>query len=43
LVGGLLHDKARLRAMSEAAHRLSRPDAAGRIARIIIEMAGERA
>jgi len=42
LVGGLLHDKARLRTMSEAAHRLSRPDAAGRVARIIIEMAGER-
>jgi UDP-N-acetylglucosamine--N-acetylmuramyl-(pentapeptide) pyrophosphoryl-undecaprenol N-acetylglucosamine transferase len=40
VVGGLLHDKARLRAMSEASHRLSRPDAAGRIARILIEVAG---
>jgi hypothetical protein len=29
--------------MSEAAHRLSRPDAAERIARIIVEMAEGRA
>jgi len=43
LVGGLLHDRVRLRAMSEAAGRLSRPDAAERIARIIVEMAEGRA
>jgi UDP-N-acetylglucosamine--N-acetylmuramyl-(pentapeptide) pyrophosphoryl-undecaprenol N-acetylglucosamine transferase len=40
LVGSLLHDKAKLRAMAEAAHRLHRPDAATRIARVLIEMAG---
>jgi UDP-N-acetylglucosamine--N-acetylmuramyl-(pentapeptide) pyrophosphoryl-undecaprenol N-acetylglucosamine transferase len=43
VVGGLLRDKARLRAMSEASHRLSRPDAAGRIARILIEIAEGKA
>jgi UDP-N-acetylglucosamine--N-acetylmuramyl-(pentapeptide) pyrophosphoryl-undecaprenol N-acetylglucosamine transferase len=42
LVGGLIHDKARLRSMSEASHRLFRPDAADRIARVLIEMAGGR-
>ena len=36
LVGGLLHDETRLRSMREAARRLSRPDAAGRIAKILV-------
>lgn len=39
-VGGLLHDETRLRSMLDAARRLARPDAAGRIARILIELAG---
>jgi UDP-N-acetylglucosamine--N-acetylmuramyl-(pentapeptide) pyrophosphoryl-undecaprenol N-acetylglucosamine transferase len=39
IVGGLLHDRAKLRAMGDAAHRLARPEAASRIARVIIEMA----
>ncbi|HET8944279.1 MAG TPA: UDP-N-acetylglucosamine--N-acetylmuramyl-(pentapeptide) pyrophosphoryl-undecaprenol N-acetylglucosamine transferase [Dehalococcoidia bacterium] len=39
VVGGLLHDEARLRAMREAAHRLARPDAARRIARILFDLA----
>jgi len=39
-VVGLLHDETGLRAMREAARRLARPDAAGRIARILIELAG---
>jgi UDP-N-acetylglucosamine--N-acetylmuramyl-(pentapeptide) pyrophosphoryl-undecaprenol N-acetylglucosamine transferase len=42
VVGGLLHDQAKLRAMQDAARRLARPDAAGRIARILIETAGGR-
>jgi UDP-N-acetylglucosamine--N-acetylmuramyl-(pentapeptide) pyrophosphoryl-undecaprenol N-acetylglucosamine transferase len=39
VVGGLLHDQPRLRSMQDAARRLARPDAAGRIARIIIATA----
>jgi len=36
----LLNDTARLRAMGEAAHRLSHPDAAGEIARLAAKIAG---
>ena len=39
LVGELLHDEARLRSMQEAARRLARPDAAKRIAQMLIELA----
>jgi UDP-N-acetylglucosamine--N-acetylmuramyl-(pentapeptide) pyrophosphoryl-undecaprenol N-acetylglucosamine transferase len=39
LVGGLLHDEARLRSMREAACRIARPDAARRIARILMDLA----
>lgn len=39
LVGGLLHDEAKLRAMSEASRRLARPDAAQRIASLLRELA----
>jgi UDP-N-acetylglucosamine--N-acetylmuramyl-(pentapeptide) pyrophosphoryl-undecaprenol N-acetylglucosamine transferase len=42
VVGGLLHDQPKLRSMRDAARRLARPDAAGRIARILIETAGGR-
>lgn len=38
LVGSLLHDEARLRAMRDAARRLARPDAARRIARIVLDL-----
>ena len=38
-VGGLLADPERLRAMSEAARRLARPDAAGRIAEEALRLA----
>jgi len=38
-VGGLLHDETRLRSMREAARRLARPDAARRIARILLDLA----
>jgi UDP-N-acetylglucosamine--N-acetylmuramyl-(pentapeptide) pyrophosphoryl-undecaprenol N-acetylglucosamine transferase len=41
LVGHLLNDEARLRSMREAARRLARPDAARRIARILLELAGD--
>ena len=41
LVGELLHDDARLRTMKEASRRLARPNAAGRIAAILLELAGE--
>jgi len=40
LVGQLLHDEPRLRAMREAARRLARPDAAARIARMLLDLAG---
>ncbi len=40
LVGGLLHDTARLDAMSQASRRLARPDAARNVARILLELAG---
>jgi UDP-N-acetylglucosamine--N-acetylmuramyl-(pentapeptide) pyrophosphoryl-undecaprenol N-acetylglucosamine transferase len=43
VVGGLLHDSERLCGMRLAARRLARPDAAARIARVIIEQAGEQA
>ncbi len=39
LVGQLLHDMARLRSMSDAARRLARPDAADRIAHLLLELA----
>jgi UDP-N-acetylglucosamine--N-acetylmuramyl-(pentapeptide) pyrophosphoryl-undecaprenol N-acetylglucosamine transferase len=40
LVGGLLHDSARLDDMGQAARRLARPDAARDVARLVLEMAG---
>jgi UDP-N-acetylglucosamine--N-acetylmuramyl-(pentapeptide) pyrophosphoryl-undecaprenol N-acetylglucosamine transferase len=40
LVGGLLHDSARLDEMSQASRRLARPDAARDVARLILELAG---
>lgn len=40
LVGSLLHDEKRLRAMRDASSRLARPDAANRIAGILLELAG---
>jgi UDP-N-acetylglucosamine--N-acetylmuramyl-(pentapeptide) pyrophosphoryl-undecaprenol N-acetylglucosamine transferase len=39
LVGALLHDEKRLRSMRDASRRLARPDAAARIARILLELA----
>lgn len=42
LVGELLHDERRLRDMREASRRLARPDAAHRIAGILLELAGVR-
>jgi UDP-N-acetylglucosamine--N-acetylmuramyl-(pentapeptide) pyrophosphoryl-undecaprenol N-acetylglucosamine transferase len=39
LVGELLHDDARLRAMRDAARRLARPNAAARIAAILMDLA----
>ncbi len=39
IVGELLHDEERLRALKDAACRLARPDAAGRIARILRDLA----
>ncbi len=41
LVGQLLHDAPRLRAMREASRRLARPHAAARIARILLDLARE--
>jgi UDP-N-acetylglucosamine--N-acetylmuramyl-(pentapeptide) pyrophosphoryl-undecaprenol N-acetylglucosamine transferase len=38
LVGGLLHDSARLEAMSQASRRLARPEAARDIARLILDL-----
>lgn len=38
LVGELLHDDSRLRSMREAARGLARPDAASRIARILLDL-----
>ena len=38
LAGSLLHDQARLKAMREAALRLARPDAARRIAELVLEL-----
>lgn len=40
LVGQLLHDEERLRSMREALKRMARPDAATRIARILIDLTG---
>lgn len=40
LVGGLLHDTARLDAMSQASRRLARPEAARNVARILLQLAG---
>ncbi|HLC28660.1 MAG TPA: undecaprenyldiphospho-muramoylpentapeptide beta-N-acetylglucosaminyltransferase [Dehalococcoidia bacterium] len=42
LVGELLHDEQRLREMREAARRLARPDAARRIAGILLDLAAGR-
>jgi UDP-N-acetylglucosamine--N-acetylmuramyl-(pentapeptide) pyrophosphoryl-undecaprenol N-acetylglucosamine transferase len=42
VVGGLLHDQPKLRKMQDVARGLARPDAAGRIARILIATAGGR-
>ena len=39
LVGGLLHDSARLDTMSKASRRLARPEAARNVARLIVELA----
>jgi len=39
LVGELLHDEQRLRSMRESAQGLARPDAAQRIAAIVLELA----
>ncbi len=41
LVGELLHDETRLRTMREASRRLARPNAAARIAGILLELAEE--
>jgi UDP-N-acetylglucosamine--N-acetylmuramyl-(pentapeptide) pyrophosphoryl-undecaprenol N-acetylglucosamine transferase len=41
VVGELLHDTERLRGMREASHRLARPTAATRIARMLLELARE--
>jgi UDP-N-acetylglucosamine--N-acetylmuramyl-(pentapeptide) pyrophosphoryl-undecaprenol N-acetylglucosamine transferase len=38
LVDGLMHDSARLDAMSQASRRLARPDAARDIARLVLEL-----
>jgi UDP-N-acetylglucosamine--N-acetylmuramyl-(pentapeptide) pyrophosphoryl-undecaprenol N-acetylglucosamine transferase len=43
LVGELLHDEQRLRGMRNAARRLARPEAASRIAGILVELAGKKA
>ena len=43
VVGELLHDEARLRAMREASRKLARPDASARIARILLGLAKEQA
>ena len=43
LVGELLHDGARLQSMREATRRLARPDAAARIAHILLDLAEVRA
>jgi UDP-N-acetylglucosamine--N-acetylmuramyl-(pentapeptide) pyrophosphoryl-undecaprenol N-acetylglucosamine transferase len=40
-VGELLHDEERLRRMREASRRMARPNAASRIARVLLELAGE--
>jgi len=42
LVGELLHDERRLRTLRKSAHGLARPDAARRIAALILELAQER-
>jgi UDP-N-acetylglucosamine:LPS N-acetylglucosamine transferase len=42
LIANLLHDEARLRAMRDASRRLARPDAAMRIGRELIDLAGGR-
>ncbi|MFQ5472646.1 MAG: glycosyltransferase [Dehalococcoidia bacterium] len=39
IVGGLLHDEDRLRSMRESSRELARPDAAARIARILLDLA----
>ena len=42
VIGELIHDESRLRAMRAAAKRLARPDAARRIARVLLELAEEQ-
>jgi UDP-N-acetylglucosamine--N-acetylmuramyl-(pentapeptide) pyrophosphoryl-undecaprenol N-acetylglucosamine transferase len=42
LAGELLHDNRRLKAMRDASGRLARPDAADRIASILMELAGAK-
>lgn len=42
VVGGLLHDESKLRAMKESSRKLARPDAARRIARILLDLAREK-
>jgi len=41
VVGELLHDERKLKSMGNASRRLARPDAARRIARILIELSGD--
>jgi UDP-N-acetylglucosamine--N-acetylmuramyl-(pentapeptide) pyrophosphoryl-undecaprenol N-acetylglucosamine transferase len=43
VVGSLLHDEERLREMRDASRRLARPNAAARIANVIMELAKEPA
>ncbi len=42
VVGGLLHDAAKLDEMGQASRRLARPDAASNIARIILDLRAGR-
>jgi UDP-N-acetylglucosamine:LPS N-acetylglucosamine transferase len=40
VVGSLLHDASRLDAMSQAARRLARPEAAKKIAKLVLGLVG---